>query len=530
MEKSKSNTVVQGAIVLTIAGLLSKVLSATYRIPLQNLTGDLGFYLYQQIYPLIGIVMILALYGFPVAVSKLTAEMNQQNQVMTYRNFYIPVFFVLLILNSLLFVILFFIAPFIASWTGDVRLKSAFQLASFLFLLVPFSAIFRGVSQGNEQMTPTAFSQIVEQLIRVSIIIFAAYFVYVGKLNIDKIGEAGVIATMLGMVVSIMMLAIFYAPKKALIHSEKSVIPWRHYIYTCIFFGFIAALNQMVLLIIQFVDTFTLVPNLISFGFTPVEAMKEKGIFDRGQPLIQFGVVFGSSFALAIIPSVVKNNIRKRKEQVTYIRDAILFGFYLAAGATVGLICILPETNMLLFKNDAGTTSLQILVLSILLSSVAITASAILQSLGYIKQIAFWICMMFVIKWILNELLVPSFGINGSALATVSSLFVLAISMVIVLQRKLPSLYLFRHFQWFGFVVASSMMGMYIFIVKFLVPISSNYSRVNLLLYVLFIVVTGAIVYIILLLRYEVLSKKQWSALPFSSLILRLEKIVAKKK
>ncbi|MFB8736447.1 oligosaccharide flippase family protein [Bacillus sp. SL00103] len=45
----------QGAVILTIAGLLSKVLSAVYRVPFQNIVGDTGFYIYQQVYPFLGI-------------------------------------------------------------------------------------------------------------------------------------------------------------------------------------------------------------------------------------------------------------------------------------------------------------------------------------------------------------------------------------------------------------------------------------------------------------------------------------------
>ena len=67
----KDNHLFRGALILMIAGMLSKVLSALYRIPLQNLTGDFGYYIYQQMYPFIGILMMLSLYGFPAAVSKL---------------------------------------------------------------------------------------------------------------------------------------------------------------------------------------------------------------------------------------------------------------------------------------------------------------------------------------------------------------------------------------------------------------------------------------------------------------------------
>src|SRR5690625_7914942 len=107
MSKERTTNVVYGALLLTIAGLLSKVLSATYRIPLQNLTGDLGFYLYQQVYPFIGTVMILSLYGFPVAVSKLVAETNEERKNLTWNTFYRPLFIVLFLINGTIFCILF---------------------------------------------------------------------------------------------------------------------------------------------------------------------------------------------------------------------------------------------------------------------------------------------------------------------------------------------------------------------------------------------------------------------------------------
>ena len=66
--------VMHGAFILTIASFIAKVLSALYRIPLQNLVGDEGFYVYQQVYPIYGIAMTLALSGLPQFISKYVAE------------------------------------------------------------------------------------------------------------------------------------------------------------------------------------------------------------------------------------------------------------------------------------------------------------------------------------------------------------------------------------------------------------------------------------------------------------------------
>src|SRR5690625_4731116 len=102
MDENETNRLVKGALLLTVAGFISKILSAGYRIPLQNLTGDFGFYVYQQIYPILGIVMILSLYGFPVAVSRLTAELNVENKHLSLQGFYKPILLILLGINGLI--------------------------------------------------------------------------------------------------------------------------------------------------------------------------------------------------------------------------------------------------------------------------------------------------------------------------------------------------------------------------------------------------------------------------------------------
>lgn len=74
MAHKEMKTMMQGAVVLTIASFVAKVLSAVYRVPFQNLVGDEGFYVYQQVYPIYGIAMTLALTGLPQFISKIVAE------------------------------------------------------------------------------------------------------------------------------------------------------------------------------------------------------------------------------------------------------------------------------------------------------------------------------------------------------------------------------------------------------------------------------------------------------------------------
>ncbi len=55
MPQEESNQYIQGAIIFTFPAFLVKILSAVYRVPFQNIVGDIGFYIYQQVYPIYGI-------------------------------------------------------------------------------------------------------------------------------------------------------------------------------------------------------------------------------------------------------------------------------------------------------------------------------------------------------------------------------------------------------------------------------------------------------------------------------------------
>src|SRR5699024_12840597 len=97
------------------------------------------------------------------------------------------------------------------------------------------------------------------------------------------------------------------------IQEKVSDIPWGYYIRTCFSVGIIAAMGHFILLLLQVIDMLTIVSGLVCAGVNEQVAMESKGIFDRGQPLIQFGADFGSSFALALVISFGHGS--KHKEQ-----------------------------------------------------------------------------------------------------------------------------------------------------------------------------------------------------------------------
>lgn len=520
MKNETNSQLVKGALLLTFAGFISKVLSAGYRIPLQNLTGDLGFYMYQQVYPFIALVMVLSLYSFPSAISKMASERYHS---LTLHSFYLPIFLIMMFINGLLSLFIFLFAPLFSSWVGDIHLTRAYKLVAIAFLLIPFTSLFRGVFQAQYNMIPTAYSQVGEQLIRVSIIVLAAYAITTGRLSVYHIGEVAAFASIIGMIIATLILFVYFRKNLNTGIGEAS-IPWSYYLKTLIIFGLVASFQHLILISIQFADVITIVPALVEHGWSEIEAKEAKGVFDRGIPLIQLGTVIGSSFALAIIPAVAIQNKKALKEIGASILSGLKVCFYFASGATIGLITIFPEANQLLFEDVKGTMSLQILSLSILLSSIIITGSSILQSQNDFIRPACYIIGAFFIKWIGNLLFVPMWGITGSAVSTVVALLILTVLLYIELKKKVPGLSFLRRMNYKAFLKASVVMIGYLLLMKIIIHPELISTRLGLLLYVIWVVFTGGFIYIMLLIRSNVFTETELAMLPLSAIWTKLSK------
>lgn len=503
----------KGAFLLTYAGLISKVLSAGYRIPLQNITGDVGFYVYQQIYPFIGMVMILALYGFPAAISRLIAGQSCYPNKRLKRQIFIQ----LLLFSITLFMLIYWLAPFIADLMGDKGLTEGVRASAFPFLLLPFVSCLRGLFQGQSNMTPTAFSQMVEQVIRVSLIICAAFFVTTFNRSFYDIGIGTAWASVGGGIGALIILLIYQYRQPSKQVNDNEWVQTAHPLFIAVIgYGIAIAINHMLLLLLQFVDAFTLIPLLRRTGMSLTEAQILKGVLDRGQPLAQLGIVVASSLALALIPSVTKARLSDDKDRfLGYIASTWRFTLYLASGATIGLIILFPEVNTLLFKENLGSTSLQIFTITIIFSALSISTASILQGLGHIFRTAVFVLIGVIVKWGLNLLLVPQFQITGAALATVLASLLILILNLIQLKKILPvseRIYI----PWKGFTLSLTLMAGVVFVIHVLAePLFYQFSRMGQLLYLVVFIAIGVSIYFVSLVKLSVFTKEERQVFPF---------------
>ena len=167
-EISGGGSVLKGAAVIGIAGIVVKILGAVFRIPLSNWMGDLGMSYYQVAYNIYMALIVMSTAGFPVAISKLVSENLARGNYENAHKVFKVALKIMAVLGGASAAICFFGADALAVSVGNPDAAWAVRAIAPALLFVPILSSFRGFFQGRQNMNPTALSEIIEQLFRVA--------------------------------------------------------------------------------------------------------------------------------------------------------------------------------------------------------------------------------------------------------------------------------------------------------------------------------------------------------------------------
>ncbi|WP_382350458.1 putative polysaccharide biosynthesis protein [Lederbergia graminis] len=522
LSRDNSNHFIKSALILTAAAFIVKILSAIYRVPFQNIVGDVGFYIYQQVYPIYGIAIILATSGFPVIISKLAAE-SEKGKYRHLAHGMQAAFYTLLIIGVCLFSLFFFGADIIARLMGDVQLSPLIKITAFIFLLLPFYSVGRGYFQSYGDMVPTASSQVLEQIIRVSFILIIAILLVNKGSSLYAVGSGAMFASLFGGISGFGLLCYYAMKRKAFRRLFVSGLSFKKFYKTAqivLIHGTAICISGMLLVLLQLVDSFSIYSLLRHSGMEMEQAKVLKGIFDRGQPLIQLGTVVASSFSLALVPLIAsawrQNNESTLQEKSI---NALNITIVISVGATIGLVNIMKPTNIMLFANSEGSNVLAVLAVSILFSSFILVSSGILHGLGHVFAPGKYILLGVVCKTVGNVLLIPLWGTMGAALATIISLFIIMVLMLKKLNERIEIIAILKNNSK-SLLLAAIMMtiGLQIWLLLFELMDTNRFISS---ICALTGVVIGAFIYLFIIIKRNVLSEEEFAIIPFGNRILQ---------
>ena len=415
MKRLLANTF-KGAGILAIAGFISKILAALYRFPYQNLVGDQGFYAFQQVYPFYSIITTLSLVALPNFLSSLIHR-SDEPELETQQFFQLS-----LLLSFASFVILTIFSQPIAKLMGQEKLAAPLVMAISPLLLVPFLSLYRGLLQGRHQMGKTAVSQIIEQLFRVVLIILAAASFLKFSPNIYTVSFLAMLGSFVGGLCSLVYL-IITTPLQLkelftnffLLTAKLNII--KKFGISSLIFTFF----MIYMLLLQMIDVFFVKHALMNMSqpMTSNAAEKLKGVYDRGQPFLQLGLVITTSILTDALPRLSKKgHIPKKIWHVVIL---------LSVTITTGLFILLPTMNDILFQNHSHALSLQIFILQIpLISMIQLYHHALFlkhknKASGCILLVGLCLKLLTVYP------LTVAYGILGASLSSLFSLLVVAL-------------------------------------------------------------------------------------------------------
>ena len=188
MKSAKSHPLVTGTLILTITGLLSRIIGFFYRIYLSRLFGEEGMGLYQLLSPVLSISFSLTAAGYQTAISKLVAEQSATIKTPSLRSMFAGLS-ISIPLSLLCNAAIYFGADFIAE--NLIRESRTAPMLRILSFSIPLSAVHscvNGYFYGIKKAGIPAASQLLEQVTRVGCV----YLVSARFLAENKMPSIGV--------------------------------------------------------------------------------------------------------------------------------------------------------------------------------------------------------------------------------------------------------------------------------------------------------------------------------------------------
>lgn len=181
------NDIAKGALILIIAGILGKILGAIYRIPLSNILGAEGIGIYQMIFPVFSLALIISSSGVSANMAQSIARCRAE-KIGCIKKIFISGFIYSLIVGLIFAVIMFVLAKDISLLQGNQLATQGYKIMALALIFASLLAPFRGFFQGYQNMVPTATSQILEQLFKVALGLTLAFILTKQSLEMGVVG------------------------------------------------------------------------------------------------------------------------------------------------------------------------------------------------------------------------------------------------------------------------------------------------------------------------------------------------------
>lgn len=401
-KKVRNGIVIQGSI-LAIAGLIVRAIGIVRRIPLTNIIGDAGNGFYGAAYEIYAIILLLSSYSLPLAVSKMVAARVSRGQYRNAKKIFKASLVFAVVSGGLACLFVLFFADFLAGTVmSEPMSATALRVLAPTLLIVAVMGVFRGYFQGLGTMTPTAISQIVEQIF---LVIFSLIFADIafgrGQLYDNLMmsenyapaqGAAGAtlgcgIGALAGL---LFLLMVFFVSRKNMQKAEQKDVTRANEDYISIFRVLLLTIVPVILSSVAYNLCGTLDQSIFNHYMTDLGLGAEQtdiwGVYSgKYKVLINLPIALASAMCSAIVPSLsgsfANNDIAGARSKVAM---AIRVTMMVTIPGAVGLSVLGTPIVDMLFTGEVDLAGQMLLfgTLSIVFYALSTLGNGILQGIG----------------------------------------------------------------------------------------------------------------------------------------------------
>ncbi|WP_342528138.1 polysaccharide biosynthesis protein [Chryseomicrobium sp. FSL W7-1435] len=508
------STLFKSAVILSVAALISKLLGSLFRVPLQNIAGDEVLGIFTLVYPVYMVALILSVAGIPIAISKLIAEARAEQDTLAVRHIYSTARILAIVFGIVSFSLIWLFSAPLAEQLGGQETRLALVIVATTLLVAPYMAVYRGYFQGHQSMNPTAISQVIEQFVRVGLILAIALYLVRANYATETIAGGIMVGSFFGALASLIYLLSLYAKSDVRIRPETrlSTAEFTKRSKQILKLSLPIAFGAITMALLNLVDSLTIPTALANFLGTTENITYQYGIYGRGLTIVQIVTVFASSVILPLIPTISAKLVKGEKAEATRLVSQTFFlTALLSVPAAIGLVVLTTPINLGLFTDTTGNEVLAIISFSSLFTSLTILGTGVLQGMDKAKLAAWLIVGAVAVKWVLNLTLVANYGLTGAAYSTLIIYVLLTVANGIAIRRFVSIPWLTKNE--LLVIVAAVIMGAVIYLPMQWMDFE-DLGRLVALGYVAVAAIIGGILYFAILLVTKALSPELLQSLP----------------
>ncbi|MEH7123989.1 stage V sporulation protein B [Bacillus sp. JJ1773] len=515
----------KGTMILLAAGLVTRVLGFINRIVIARFIGEEGVGLFMMAFPTLILAVTITQLGLPVAISKNVAEAEARGDKAKVKKILVVSLATTISLSVIFTPALIFLAPYLADTLfTDSRTYLPLLAIAPVVPIIAISSVLRGYFQGRQNMKPAAISQMLEQIVRITLIaaMTKAFLPY----GIEYAAAGAMLASVVGELASLIYLITTFKIKKKFKvrkHFFKSVKTGKSTFKDLMSIALPTTGSRMIGSLAWFFEPIVVSHSLAIAGVAAIAATKQYGALTGfALPLLMLPSFITHSLSTALVPAISEANSRNQHHIIEYrLQQALRLTFLTGGLAVVVLFVLSDELMKVMYGSNSGAQFIKLMAPFIIFYYYQGPLQATLQALNLARAAMINSLIGAIIKTAVIFILAsqPTFGINGVAMGIlVGFVLVTLLHFATVLKAISFTFYVRDYLKTFLVMALSAWVGFWL-----LQNLNSQFSLTIQVLIITFIITIVYLIFTLLLglVKKDEVSRIPWIGKPFSRFVFK---------